>query len=314
MATFKRTSLPLLFLLLGVFACAIPEFATPDPNANATAVAQTIDFIMMMTQNAAGEDVVDVSSETPTVIPTMTATWTGEPTFTLPPTLTPTPTLTFTPTLSPTPLPSATPLLPMISVSVPTNCRVGPGKIYDLAGALLVGETAQVYARTADGTYWYIRNPDDPTRFCWVWGEYATISGLAAGLPVFTPPPSPTATNTPTPSPAFDASFDGQDSCSGWWMDFLVKNTGSMTFKSINVTVRDTVTDITVSVITDGFTDKTGCSSTDRDNLLPGKKVIVSSPGFTYDPNNHKLRATLTLCTQTGLNGTCLTDTFTFTP
>lgn len=311
MTTFKRTSLPLLFVLLGVFACALPEFTVTDPNANATAVAQTVDFIMMMTQNAAEEDVGDVSSETPTAVPTyptLTSTWTPEPTFTLPPTL------TLTPTLSPTPVPSATSLMTMISVSVPTNCRVGPGKIYQMVGALLVGETVQVYARTADNSYWYIRNPDAPSDFCWVWGEYATLTGAMVGLPIFTPPPTPTPTNTATPSPAFQASYDNEDSCSGWWVDLLVKNTGSMTFKSINLTVRDTVTDITVSGITDGFTDKTGCSSTERDNLLPGKKLLVSSPGFTYDPNNHKLRATLTLCTGTGLNGMCVTDTFSFTP
>jgi hypothetical protein len=172
----------------------------------------------------------------------------------------------------------------------------------------------QVYGRSPDSSYWYIRNPDASTQFCWVWGEYATVTGMTAGLPVFTPPPSPTPTKTATPAPGFDASFSGLDSCSGWWADFLIKNTGSMTFKSINLTVRDTVTGITVSGITNGFTDKTGCSSTERDTLLPGKKVTVSSPGFTYNPNNHKLRATLTLCTQNGLNGTCLTDTFTFTP
>ncbi len=315
MAALKRTSLPLLlFLLLGVFACAIPEFTVSDTNPNGTAVAQTVDFIMMMTQNAAGQSLDLVASETPTVIPTMTATWTAEPTFTLTPSLTPTPTLTSTATLSPTPILSATPLMPMISVSVPTNCRLGPGKIYDMVGALMVGETAQVYARTADNSYWYVRNPDDPSGFCWLWGEYATLSGLMTGLPVFTPPPSPTPTNTSTPSPGFDASFDAEDSCSGWWIDFLVKNTGSMTFKSINISVRDTVTDITVAAMTDGFTDATGCNSIERSSLLPGKKAIVSSPGFTYDPNNHKLKATLTLCTQTGLNGTCLTDTFSFTP
>lgn len=313
MPTFKRTSLPLLLLpllllFLGVFACALPEISISDPSANGTSVAQTIDFIIMMTQNAAGQDVEILSSDTPAALPTLTATWTGEPTFTLPPTLTETPTLT------PTFLPSATPLAPMISVSVPTNCRVGPGKVYERVGALLVGQTVQVYGRTADSTYWYIRNPDAQGQFCWVWGEYATVTGLSGPLPVFTPPPTPTPTNTPTPSPAFEASFDGEDYCSGWWVDFLIKNTGSMTFRSISLTVKDTVTDITVAQITDGFTDNTGCSSTERDNLQPGKKAVVSSPGFTYDVNDHKLKATLTLCTQTGLNGTCLTDALTFKP
>src|SRR5512143_1906775 len=194
MATLKRTSLPLLILLLlGVFACVMPEVTIADPSANATSVAQTVDFILMMTQNAAQP--VDVtSSDTPTLVPTLTATWTPEPTFTLPPTL------PFPPTFTPTFLPTMTAYGPMISVSVPTNCRVGPGKVYTQVGALLVGQTVPVYGRTADGTYWYIRNPDRPDSFCWVWGNYATVTGLAAGVPVYTPPPSPTPSNTPTPS------------------------------------------------------------------------------------------------------------------
>jgi hypothetical protein len=40
----------------------------------------------------------------------------------------------------------------------------------------------------------------------------------------------------------------------------------------------------------------------------------VSSPQFAYDPNGHKLKATITLCSNPGLNGTCVTKTITFTP
>ena len=307
MAALKRTSLPLLILLLGVLACALPEISVTDPSANGTSVAQTVDFIMMMTQNAA-QPVDSISSDTPTPFPTLTATWTPEPTFTL------TPTLTATPTFTPTFLPTATAIAPMISVSVPTNCRVGPGRVYTMVGALLVGQTVPVYARTADGAYWYIRNPDSPTEFCWVWGEYATVTGLAGALPVFTPPPSPTPTNTATPSPAFTASYNGLDSCSGWYVDILIKNTGSLTFNSISLTVKDNATDVVVSSMSDDFVNKTGCNSTERDVLLPGKTAIVSSPGFGYDPNDHRLKATLTLCSQTGLNGSCVTETITFKP
>ena len=315
MATLKRTSLPLLILLLGVFACAMPEVTISDPSANATSVAQTVDFIMMMTQNAAQP--VDVTaSDTPTTLPNLTATWTPEATFTLPPTLTQTPTFTatFTPTFTPTFLPTSTAYGPMISVSVPTNCRVGPGKVYTQVGALLVGQTVPVYGRTADGTYWYIRNPDAPNSFCWVWGYYATVTGLSAGVPVYTPPPSPTPSNTPTPSPAFTATFDAVDSCSGWFVDILLKNTGSLTFKSMSLSVKDNATDVVVSVMNDGFVNKNACNVVERDNLLPGKSVIVSSPVFGYDPNGHKLKAVLTLCSQTGLNGSCVTETITFKP
>src|SRR5512140_3262631 len=159
MLTLKRTSLPLLLLLLGVLACALPQITVNDPSANATAVAQTVDFTMMTTQTAA-QPIDLIASETPTEVPTLTATWTPEPTFTPTQTATLPPTLTVTPTFTPTFVPSATSVSPMISVSVATNCRLGPGKVYTMVGALMVGQTVPVYGRTADGSYWYIRNPD----------------------------------------------------------------------------------------------------------------------------------------------------------
>lgn len=73
--------------------------------------------------------------------PTAQNTFTPIPTSTFipePPTLTPTatlvPTLPFTPTAE----------TPLITVSVDTNCRSGPGKVYDMVGALLVGEVADI--------------------------------------------------------------------------------------------------------------------------------------------------------------------------
>ena len=93
-----------------------------------------------------------------------------------------------------------TPVLPEVSVSVDTNCRTGPGKVYLYRGALLVGETAEVVARSTVPDYWYIPNPDRPGEFCYLWGRYATVSGNTQVLPEFTPMPSPTPTYTPKPS------------------------------------------------------------------------------------------------------------------
>lgn len=95
---------------------------------------------------------------------------------------------------------TSTPSIPMVSVSLNTNCRTGPGRSYDYRGALLVGETEEVVARSTLPNYWYITNPDRPGEFCYLWGEYATVAGNTEALPQFTPLPSPTATNTPTPS------------------------------------------------------------------------------------------------------------------
>ena len=275
-------------LLTASLACYLPA-ATPMPDQNllGTMVAQTV---------AAGQTLA-APSVTPIFIVTDT------PTLTFTPTLSPTPTLTFTPVFT------ATPLIPLISVSVPTNCRVGPGKVYERVGALLVGEVAEVVGRDPTGNYWYIRNPDVSGDFCWLWGEYATLTGNFAALPMFTPPP------TPTPEPDFELSYDGKDTCSGWWLDLEVENTGGITFRSISITVKDTVLGTMLNSSTDGFTEKSGCSGTvTRDTLAPGDTRIVSSPTFDYDPAGNKVRATVTLCSNKGLNGTCVTDTITFKP
>lgn len=236
------------------------------------------------------------------------------------PSATPLPTSTPTATLSPTAFFTATQPIALVSVSVDTNCRNGPGKVYGYEGALLVGETAEVFARDPSGNYWYIRNPDD-AGFCWVWGEYATVTGNTAALPVFTPPPTPTATNTPlptltpTPAPNFNFSYTSLDTCAGTWLEFKIKNTGSMTLRSIEVKLKDTVTNVTLSNLTDGFTDLNGClTSATKDSLAPGNSLIVSAPAFGYNPSGNLIKVTLTICSANGLSGACITKKDEVTP
>jgi len=287
----KRIYLSVAVLLGSILACVVPGVSTPDPNALGTFIAQTV--VAGVTQSA-----VPVNSSPTFETPTDTQTFTPEP-----PTLTPTETLTATLAVPPTPL------VPLISVSVATNCRIGPGRVYDRVGALLVGEVAEVYGRDPTGEYWYIRNPDPGEEFCWLWGEYATLVGNIAILPVYTPPP------TPTPSAAFQASFDGVDTCVGWWVEIELKNTGGITFRSMSLTIRDTVTDVVLSQTTDSFTDLNGCSTSNTtDALTPGGTRTVSSPPFAYNPTGHELRATITLCSGRGQTGACASDVIRFTP
>jgi hypothetical protein len=179
----------------------------------------------------------------------------------------------------------------------------------------LVGESAQIYGVDPAGQYWYIRNPDSSSGFCWLWGQYATIIGNVAFLPVYTPPPTPTLTFTPTPSPDFEAAYTSSDTCVGWWVEIRLRNTGSIPFRSMGITVKDTVTGVVLANYTDGFTNIDGCLSPNtRDILAVGKPRVISAPAFNYDPSGHKLRTTITLCSDDGQSGTCLTRTITFTP
>jgi len=303
----SRVSLTVITLSLVVLACAMPAITLQDSGAISTAAAQTV--VAGLTQVAASVEAFPTRQE-----PTFTVTL-EPPTLTATFTETPTQSLTPTQTLTPTPLFTSTPIVPQISVSVPTNCRIGPGKVYRMVGALLVGEIAQVYGRDPTGQYWYIRNLDSSNSYCWVWGEYATVNGNVALLPVYTPPPTPTPTFTPTPSPDFEAVYTGMDSCAGWWTEFELENTGTITFRSIGITVRDTVTDVVVASFADDFINRNGCnSSTTRDTLDVGRSPVVSGPIFNYDPTGHKLRATIILCSDTGQSGTCVTKNLNFKP
>jgi len=126
---------------------------------------------------------------------------------------------------------------------------------------------------------------------------------------------TPTPTLTPTPAPVFEAEYTSLDTCTGWWVEFKLRNTGSIPFQSAGIVVRDTVTEVTLSNLTDGFVDINGCLITNtRDTLGPNKTTIVSAPAFTYDPTGHKINATITLCSDTGQNGTCVTRKIKFTP
>jgi len=101
------------------------------------------------------------------------------------------PTMTPTNTVTPTNTMTSTPEIPRVSVSVDTNCRTGPSTQFDLVGALLVGESAELVGRSSEGNYWIIKNPDAAGN-CWLWGQYASVSGPTSTLALYTPPPTPT--------------------------------------------------------------------------------------------------------------------------
>jgi hypothetical protein len=111
------------------------------------------------------------------------------------------------PSETPTITLSPTPSVPMVSVSQNTNCRTGPSTQYDLIGALLIGQTAEVTGKYTPANWWIIKNPNG-SGTCWLWGQYATVTGTTAGLPEMIPPP------TPTPSlPAKPKHFDVGINC-----------------------------------------------------------------------------------------------------
>ncbi|MBM3151623.1 MAG: SH3 domain-containing protein [Chloroflexi bacterium] len=283
--------------LISLAACNLPNANNQIPPAEQTSIAATGISISVAQTIAAGQS--NLPGTTPQV---------DIPVSSPGPSLTPYPSQTFTPSV------------PMISVSQDTNCRTGPGTIYPRVTTLNVGETSEVIARDPSASSWYIRNPDNPTGFCWVWGQYATVTGNSGALPVFTPMPTPTFTLTPTPPIDYTVTYLSMISCAGTYaFRFNVKNIGTLLWDSIRIVATDNTTSTTTTHTLDSFRSYSdGCPlEMDQNDLAPGESGFVAnaSPGhFGYNPAGHSITAVFTLCSQNGLLGTCLSKTINFTP
>ncbi|HQA28453.1 MAG TPA: hypothetical protein PLA02_04460 [Brevefilum fermentans] len=186
----------LLISLLFLNGCAVSgtqeQLSFEDQASTSVAetlmVMQSVETIVAMTVSAG--EIEQPALEATAEPPTPTATFTEIPTETM------VPTLTFT----------ATYAVPMVSVSVPTNCRLGPGEVYAQVSVLLVGTQVEVVARSADGDYWVVRNPGGEGT-CWLWGYYAIVLGHTGNLPVWDPPPTPAPAATYTTVPLTPSTY-----------------------------------------------------------------------------------------------------------
>jgi len=121
-------------------------------------------------------------TETPTPSPTV------EPSATQPlptdlPTVTPLPTDTPPPTLTSTPsVPIAFPK------DVAVNCRFGPGVGWVVLSGLQVGQTSQIVGRSTDFNWWYIVDPQNGGRNCWVAAGVVDTAGNLSGIPTTATP------------------------------------------------------------------------------------------------------------------------------
>jgi len=85
-----------------------------------------------------------------------------------------------------------------VTVSSATNCRTGPGQGYANIYGLPVGQIAEVVGKNTSTNYWIIKIPNG-NGTCWLWGQYATVTGDTSALPTVAIPPTPTPTITPKP-------------------------------------------------------------------------------------------------------------------
>ncbi len=216
-------------------------------------------------------------------------------------------------TIAPTPSPSATPKptltatpAPFVLVSGNTNCRFGPGSVYDLLHTYMKGDQAQLVGKSPDGKFWYTTDQNGIIPDCWLWGNYATPVGDTSLIPIFTPPP------TPTPNPDFVVSFEASDCAAGsCWLWFKINNTGSIAWESVLVYAENTDTsDYSVNV-TDIFFASIGGSNINK--IQPGVSAYTHSERLT-NPSGDTVEVVVVACEKDGLTEICQGRTLTVNP
>lgn len=288
--------LVVLILVFSLAGCNFPLFGGQSDSDSAvkTAVALSVALTQLAATQTAAIPPAQ-STDLPTALPS-----TALPTATLPPTL--------TPTLAGV----------WLSVLENTNCRSGPGTMYDWVTLISAGQMVEALARNSINDYYYVRNPNASSGFCWLWSQYSSISGNITTLPVFTPQPTPTVAS-PTPAANLSISFAGLESCPPEYaLSFKIKNTGDITWQSIKIVVKDNTTSTTFTHQGDVFKGVSGCDFTASQNdLTKGEESYVANvnPGqFDYDPTGHSIKVTITVYAQDGLTGTSFSKSISFTP
>ena len=175
--------------LIVLSACTVPGQVNQDEIV--ASVKGTLASELTLEANVAETLAVVLA---PTTAPTQPAPPTEAPTPPVPtqPTLTMAPTVApaATQALPPTVVPTMVSTTAKVSVSVNTNCRLGPAIQYPILCGLLVDEEAEIVGRLRNNSYWLIKNPD-ATGECWITGAYATPVGPYTQVPVKTAPPWP---------------------------------------------------------------------------------------------------------------------------
>jgi uncharacterized protein YgiM (DUF1202 family) len=298
-----RMYLMFVFLVVASLACSLSDLtgqatATQDPGSLDTAVAKSLAETASI-QTAIAQGVASVAA------PTQGGSSAGGPTLEVQSSLTPS--LTVSPTSGKA----------MVSVSNATNCRSGPGTVYDWLGALNPGQEVEILGKDPSNSSYYIKNPTNSSGFCWIWNTYATVTGDMAAVPVYTPMPTPTPakTSTPTLVPAdFTVVFEELTVCGNYYFEFRITNTGSLIWQSYEATVNDTVASVYAYGSKSDFIDYTGCAETlVQHDLAPGETGRASA-GPINNPTGHLINAIIKLCSLDGSGGTCISKSLIFTP
>ncbi len=171
----KRSVLGLVVLVGAMLACSVPGFDAGTPVVPTLIVPNTGDATNATVVVVPGIPITG-GEETSTAIPTGVANAAGGaaapgvPIVQVPTTV---------PVIPPTPS------VPMVTPNaVNVNCRSGPDLAYDSVSVLAFGTATAVAGRTADNSWWYVDDPNNPSGHCWIAANVVTFVGPSAGIPL----------------------------------------------------------------------------------------------------------------------------------
>jgi len=186
---FFRKSFLILFLSLSLFSCLAPNclggnsYEGPLPGDNEfiiTLTAQSLE-LQGLTQTALAQPIIIVVTATP------------DPNL---------PAATVDPA-NPAPANPASGVT--VTVSQNTNCREGPSQEFNDVGSLTPGQTAEVVGKDTFNNYWIIKLPSNPAVTCWLWGQYATVTGDTSQVANVPTPTKAGPSGAPNPPTILDA-------------------------------------------------------------------------------------------------------------
>lgn len=290
-----------LIVVISLAGCNFPVGNSTDDSTMQTAVALNV----ALTQVAATQTALASGGAIATTQPPAVEVATNTPEFT--PTITETlaPTFTFTPEGV------------WLLVNENTNCRSGPSTTFDRIVTINKGENVKAVAASTITGYFQVENPY-ANGYCWLWSEFSTVTGNTSTLPVYTPQPTPTQA-TATPSADFSLSYLSLEHCGAQWaVNMHIANTGSVTWESVVITIKDKTTSTTFTNQETEFWGVSGCGSdSTQADLTTGEESNIanaSAGAFPYNPSGHDLKITVTVYAKNNYTGTSVTKTLTVTP
>lgn len=247
------------------------------------------------------------------IIPTLTTT-------PLPPTITPTPTNT--------PLPDITPTLAGVWLTLPedTDCRAGAGWGYQTITRFNAGQVIEIMALDPFNEFFYVRDPNNFSQYCWISVPSTQVTGNLSRLPVITVAPSIPVAATQTGTPAaldFYVRFERVINCKeNYGIVLYVENTGSIILRSIRVILTDTSANRSYLHDSNIFRGTTvdECEldlANAYGDLMYGEGSLVACVNagqFNYNPAGHSFTVKITLYNQDDRKGESVTKTINFIP